>query len=394
MSRVYAHINPLMLSWAREQRGFELSIAAKKIGIDAAKLAACEALDDDSELTIPQLRKASTTYQRPMALFYLNEPPATPKQLPDFRRLPENIDAPLTPELRLEIRKIQEKRQAAEDLSEFGPDHDWSWIGSLSLDEDPEQVGINLRELLRIDSAAMRSWKRDYYSAFRGWRIAMEGAGALVFQISGIDLSEMRGFCIAANPYPAVVVNRKDAPQARIFSLIHEFCHIMLGESGLSDLCDASYLASDRASRIEQFCNQAAGAAMVPADLLLQSPEVRDHGRETHWAESDLRELSKRFCVSMEVVLRRLLILGQTSQRFYTDMRREWAERPKPVKPSGPVPEKGFEKVIRTQGPAYARLIIGALHSEAISAGSASEYLDMKMKHLPSLEQAVLAAKG
>ncbi|TQE98123.1 MAG: ImmA/IrrE family metallo-endopeptidase [Spiribacter salinus] len=394
MPRVFAHINPMMLVWAREQRGFDRITAAKKIGIAPEKLAACEDPADDAELTIPQLRNASKTYQRPMALFYLREPPPTPKKLPDFRRLPENIDSPLSPELRLEIRKIQEKRKAAVDLVDYGPQFDWSWVGSISLNDDPEEVGQNIRHLLGIDESLQRSRKKDHYAALRGWRIAMESVGALVFQISGIALEEMRGFCIAEEPYPALAVNRKDPPQARCFSVVHEFCHVMLGESGLSDLSDTAYLGSDRAGQIEQFCNHAAGAALVPADVLLDAPEVANHGRDSHWEESDLRDLARFFCVSVEAVLRRLLVLNRTSQSFYRSMRQEWAERPKPEKPSGPVPEKGYEKVIRTQGSAYARLILEALHGDAITAGSASEYLDMKMKHLPALEQAVLVGNG
>ena len=64
----------------------------------------------------------------------------------------------------------------------------------------------------------------------------LERVGVLVFQTGGVSLDEMRGFSISAEPFPVIVVNAKDSPRGRVFTLIHEFAHILTNRGGLCDL--------------------------------------------------------------------------------------------------------------------------------------------------------------
>lgn len=88
-SRVYADIDPALLRWARRTAGYDLPTAAAKLGQDARRLEAWEA--GEQRLTVPQLRKAAQVYRRPLAVFYLSEPPKGFSALRDFRRLPRGI---------------------------------------------------------------------------------------------------------------------------------------------------------------------------------------------------------------------------------------------------------------------------------------------------------------
>jgi hypothetical protein len=119
-NRVFADINPKMLAWARETRGYDLEVSARKIGISTELLSACEA--GAKKLSIPQLKKAATAYKRPLAIFYLDIVPPTPEPVPDLRRLPETLGNPLSPELKLQLRRIAQKRKTAAELMEFGPE--------------------------------------------------------------------------------------------------------------------------------------------------------------------------------------------------------------------------------------------------------------------------------
>ena len=114
MTTVKANIKPALLIWAREGLGFSLADAAKKLGVSEERLASWEA-DKDSP-TINQLRKMTEVYKRPLAVFFLPDPPAGFQVMKDFRRMPGTILGRHSPSLLLEIRRAQERRQLALDL--------------------------------------------------------------------------------------------------------------------------------------------------------------------------------------------------------------------------------------------------------------------------------------
>lgn len=375
--RVFARNNPDLLRWARETLGLSIDEAAERIGVSAEALQLAER--GEAALSVPQLRKAASLYKRPFALFFLPQVPEEPESPPDFRLLPEAFGQPLNPALLLAIRKVRHKRAAAVSLGDVDA-FDWSFIGSRRRPTDPEKQGNWVRKFLGIRGD--ETW-RDHYQAFRFWRERIESKGVLIFQISGIDVKEMRGFSFAGTPFPAIALNRKDAPRGRIFSLLHEFTHLLLGTSGLCDLHEGGHPKQAKHLALEQYCNHVAGAALVPASLLLVEA---DPHQSLSWDVKDLTRLAHRFMVSREVVLRRLLILGRTSQRFYRQMKDQWAKEGK-VKPAGEPRERIHEKVLRMQGQNYVQLVLDALHQDLITAPEASDYLDMKLKHLEKLEQ-------
>ncbi len=67
---VEALVNADMLRWARDSAGFDLDVAAKKIGVPSDKLFLWE--EGDSRPTIKQLFKLSNVYKRPANIFYLD----------------------------------------------------------------------------------------------------------------------------------------------------------------------------------------------------------------------------------------------------------------------------------------------------------------------------------
>ena len=59
--------------------------------------------------------------------------------------------------------------------------------------------------------------------------------------------------------------------------LLHEFAHLMVRVSGVSDLeTDAKRPPEDQ--RIEVFCNHVAAAALIPREALLSDPRVIAQG--------------------------------------------------------------------------------------------------------------------
>ena len=243
---VKAIVRPELLVWARESARLSPEAAARKTQVTEEKLRSWES--GESSPSIPQLRKLGKAYKRPLAVFYLPRPPRVFDALHDFRRLPEEALGTQSPELAFEIRRARARREIALDLyQELVGEEPKEFPGRAALDEDPEAVGLRLRELLGVARAEAPSW-RNHYDALNRWRGALEEAGVLVFQAEDVEVSQMRGFSLSEQLFPVVVVNIKDAVTARLFSMLHETAHLMLRE-GDSAICARELRTKTRAGR-------------------------------------------------------------------------------------------------------------------------------------------------
>ena len=111
---VEANVEPALLVWARASAGVEIEQAAKKAGVAPDRVLAWE--EGRERPTIVQLRNLATAYKRPLAVFYLPEPPKDFQALRDFRRLPGQVAGSQSPELRFEIRRAHDRREIALEL--------------------------------------------------------------------------------------------------------------------------------------------------------------------------------------------------------------------------------------------------------------------------------------
>lgn len=384
-----ASVEPSVLRWARESRGLSVDTAAQRIGVTSERLSAWEEPASEVHPTVNQLRNAARAYQRPLGVFFLPEPPAEDETVKDFRRISEPpYSAEQSPALRLELRLARERRQDAIELAElvgYAPPR----LGlRASLASPPDRVASRLRAMLRVSAEVQQRW-RDPRLAFNSWRDRIEALGVLVFQTGGdrthaVATSEARGFSISEHPFPTIVANGSDAPSARCFTLLHELTHIMLRTGGLCDFHDVN--SSNVVDRTEVYCNYVAGAALVPADELRAL--VRDRAPSAAWGADELEVLALTFSVSPEVILRRLLILGQTTQAFYE----RWREaRDQNRQAAGAGKKKGFltpaDKVIKRNGKLLPRLALQALDARRVTLASTSDILKAGPTHLERVRE-------
>jgi len=388
---VKAKVNRAVLIWARESAGMTQEQAARKIGkkFKVARIAAWESGDDRP--AINQLRELSRIYKRPMAVFYLPKPPRSFPVPHDFRRLPDIGPPAYSPELFAEIRLAQERRQTALRLYaelEEAPPH---FPLKATLEESIEAVAARAREAIGISIDEQVGWN-DKYLALRKWRQALESLGILVFQVSRIKPTEMRGFSIADEVLPIMAVNRSnhESPRARVFSFMHELTHLMLRSSSVCDFDDESPRAAIDL-QTEVFCNRVAAEILVPkAHFLSQSEIVAHPVRPREWLEETIAELSRRYGVSRLVIVRSLLTHGRANRAFYERKQteylarnREWIENQKP----------GFEnfgeKRVRLLGNAFTRLVLETYHNGRLTLSEAVGHLGIKVNYLPTVEQAL-----
>jgi len=375
-----------MLVWARKSAGLEPSILARKVGVTPDRLDAWER--GDAHPTVKQLRRFGRACKRPLAVFYLPEPPKDFSVMHDFRRTVDGMPLQLSPELLFEIRRAQQRRELCLDLHELIGEEPTAFSLRCSRGEDPERVGLRFREALGItyeDQAGWRTWRQ----AFNRWRSMLEDAGVLVFQARGVAVSEARAFSIADVPQPALVVNIKDSLAGRIFSMLHELAHIALRTSGLCDLSeDGGSSPEDR--RVEVFCNAVAGATVVPRARLLQDALVVRKGHTADWTEGDLRVIAARYRTSEEVVLRRLVVCGRAPATLYEARRQQFLERYRQLRERRP---RGFapphQMALSAAGKPFVRLVLNSYHQDRITASDVADILEVRLKHLDKIQAEV-----
>jgi Zn-dependent peptidase ImmA (M78 family) len=383
----HALITPELLAWARRTRGFEIAEAAVKLGIPSDRLAAWE--DGVEQPSIGQARKMAELYKRPLAVFFLSEPPKDFQPLRDFRRLSGLKEPPTqSSQLAREIRRAEQIREAAVSLldeDEFRQRPELP--GSPS--DPPEELASRVRALFDVTYQAQTSW-RDPFKALHTWRDAIELKGIFVTQAKGVEVDEMRAFSISDSPLPMIVLNSKDSATSRIFSLLHEFVHILMNLGGVCQWARAELLqAEDRA--IEVLCNHLSGAALVPANQLLSHPLVLSRPGMVRWSEEDLREVARNFSVSQEVILRRFLLLGRTTEDYYQEMREEFLRQYERLRESSTPPIVSYEKrIVNSLGKAYIELVLGSYYENRISLSAVSDYLGVRVKHIPSIETEIM----
>lgn len=392
MAVIKAQVKRDLLVWARDRAKISPEDAAKAAAVTVERLQGWEAGDDKP--TIGQLRSLAEKYKFPLAVFYLPEPPLDFAPLRDFRRLPDEPEKTLSPHLAYHIRAAHERRELAlELLQDMGePPRDLPL--KVAVDDDPEAIGHAIRDFLDIDQKAQQKSAKQ---AFDFWRKRLEEHGVLVFVVSGphrsVDLSEMRGFAIAKAELPTIVINGKDYSQGgKAFTLLHEFCHILLGESAISNgTGDYPYLKPDE-RRIERFCDAVAAAALMPRNVLMSFSEVANAGLH-QWSDDELRPIAQQLGVSREALLLRFVSLERATWAFYMGERPRFQEEYRQAalerkKNKKAVAIKRPVMLMSWNGRGFTRLVLRSYYGQRITLNDVAGYLGAKLKHIPPLEQA------
>lgn len=143
------------------------------------------------------------------------------------------------------------------------------FVGSARIGHGAKKVAASLRAELEI-SEEQQKLNKGPAGLFTLLRAAAERIGVYVLLLGDVgshhsDIGEdvFRGFALADDVAPIVVVNDNDAVAARAFTLMHELAHIWLGASGIS-----GPLHGMSENVIERFCNDVAGEFLLPPDAI------------------------------------------------------------------------------------------------------------------------------
>ncbi|MGV3593409.1 MAG: ImmA/IrrE family metallo-endopeptidase [Gammaproteobacteria bacterium] len=308
MAPIQAKINTDMLSWARERAQMSISALAEKMSIAEGKLAAWE--QGEKYPTFKQAKTFAAKTHIPFGYLYLATPPEETLPIPDLRTVggegPKRPSAELIDIVNIILRRQQWYREFMLDQKA----HKLRFIGKYDVNASVDVIVEDVRATLKAPAIVNRGSWEEYFTTLVS---KIEDIGILVMRQGDVghhsrplSVTEFRGFAISDDVAPVIFINQADAPNPRLFTLIHELAHVWLGTSGVSDA------RPDTKRREEILCNAVAAEFLVPGKEFLNywRSDVED------WT-ANIPELRNHFHVSGYVIARRALTLKKISLDAY-----------------------------------------------------------------------------
>jgi Zn-dependent peptidase ImmA (M78 family) len=332
--------------------------------------------------TIIQARKMADIYGRPFLEFFAKEIPDVPEinLVPDFRMHRDNS---IDHENRI-LREVQawgeSQRLNALDLFDINGENPPRVPEELkaTINDSPERSAETARRILQFPIQEQISLRaQDKLNLVKLIRAKLEAIGVLILKNSDLVKCNARGLCIYNEILPIIILG-KEAPNGSTFTLVHEFAHIILRQSAVSD---GVVQRRSQMNAIEAWCNRFAGAFLIPQLPLTQFfnpggtlPEINDEL---------LSKLASKFAVSRHAMLVRLVQLNMVNADYYWQVKRpQFIEEEKNQTTGGRSTYYG-SRYRNRNGDLYTGLVLEAWTNNRITNHNAAEFMGIKnLTHL------------
>jgi Zn-dependent peptidase ImmA (M78 family)/DNA-binding XRE family transcriptional regulator len=372
-------INPEIVKWAREVSGFSIEEIAKKIKTAKENYQKIEA--GIKSPTFKQLDLLANYFKRPVAVFFLQKPPEEPSLASSFRILPKT-EQEFSKELKLAIRKTRYYQSIANTL--------WKDLGMAtnpailkrSPNDNPIEVAKEERKKIGLSEQEQYKWQNPYI-AFNFWRENIELKNILVFQFK-FPVKDARGYSLMDKEPPVIAINSSDNILARIFTLFHEYAHILLG---ITEIYSGEEI--NLSKDVENWCDRFASEFLLPEESLKRDSDFQTYSRTRRLSAEILENLSKKFKVSKQAILTRIKTLDLIEYNVYikelSTLQKQHIEISKKV---------GFfispsQKCLQEKGPRFISSVLQAKERGVITTADTIEYLSVKLKHLDKIQEVI-----
>ena len=384
-------VTPSLLTWAREESGYDPARVAKRLNVKEERLLAWES--GERQPTLKQVENLARVLHRPLSLFFMPQPPQLPPLAAEHRRLPGVEPGHETPELRLAIRQMVTRRENTLNLMGELGDPIVEFTLSAHLRESPVDVGQRLRAATGVDVATQLAWP-DEYRTWAAWRAAIERLGVLVFQFGKVTLEEARGVALLRAPFPAVGVNGKEIPESKAYTLLHEVVHLMLaaGHEETSALKETRSQAEW--AKVERFAEIATSHALVPEAALKEIVLQLGLATGADWDIDQVRRVARRFKITPSATATRLRESGFMTWETYKSWQAAWNAYVLSLPPRRGGMATPAQKALNKAGRPFAQLVLEALSANRLTAVDAARYLDLKFEHFDKLREQLSVSPG
>lgn len=197
---------------------------------------------------------------------------------------------------------------------------------------------------------------RSAHKVYSSLRSFIEDQGVFVIHRSfGSD--EVAGIYtkVDTGPHTIVINSTKSSKARKLFTLAHEFAHVLLRASGASN-------PSILKNKIETFCNQFAAYLLAPDNLVKSA--IRKFGYEPSQNWDQIRLLANNLGVSQQCTVLRLVELDFFSSAQYGAWKKQFTGVVPPADTSDP-PQTGSgeDNTLASKRTLYGSALIGRLAS-------------------------------
>ncbi len=371
-------INIERLRWCMDDADISLERLAQEAGISEKALHGL--FEGNKGLTFNQTKKLAAYFGRGV-FFFLQEGKLPEERIhsTQFRTLTaQKPELPMT--LRRLIERVEKQRDNYLNLLDelrVGPTPFTPPVLTRNLHDDAEQI----REWLNLDET----------NDFESYRRAIEAQGVLVFRSNGYQgkwqipkNSPILGFSIHHAICPSIVVKKMRMEERQTFTLFHELSHLLLHVESMID--DVQDLLSEEGK--EREANELAGCILVP-DRFLNQIDFSGRPDDAVYISDWLRPYKRKWGVSVEVILRRLVDTGRVPRQSYQDYR-TWLDKQQTSDESGGTRQYRYREPLHIFGVKFVKTVFDSVYAENLTLSKACDYLDgIKIKDVHELERYV-----
>lgn len=271
--------------------------------------------------TFNQIEEASRATGIPLGYFFLNTPPKEDRTLLEYR----TVDSL---ELEKPSRNLLDTIHDMEQIQEWAKNQmvtdgfsELDFVGSMAGVTEVSAFVTQIRQVLDLP----RDWfifAKTPADSYRYLRSRISNAGVIVM-MNGIvgnnthrplEINEFRAFAIADEYAPLIFINSNDSINGKLFSLLHEFAHILIGKS---NFFNDRYSAHGHVNQIETICNATAAEILVPSDLFV---EKWNEAISENDVKTTITVLAKYFKCGITVIARKAMDHGYIMPQEYTQV--------------------------------------------------------------------------
>lgn len=377
MREKITNVNCDILKWARIRSGYSEEGIAKEFNKEKETIEDWEA--GIKAPTYIQLETLARKYGRPIAVFFLPEPPEE-ENIMDQPMLRSSEIEKLRPKIYRLYRQAFTRQLALEELYEiddFEGDKIFETIQT-KLNRSPIRLAKEVREYLDISVEDQISWN-DTQSALVRWRDKIQDKGIFVFK-EAFDDDQVDGFCLTHDMFPVIYLNNTNIESRQIFTLFHELAHILLGNNGItSDLVSKN-------KRDEVFCNKFSSEFLVPLK------HFTDHYATVEYSEKAVRDIANVYKVSLHVILLKFLQIEAISDTIYQQQLSKWRKEGKNKSKNSQSSGGGnyYYNQIMYLGQHFLTLAFKKHYEGKCSIDQLASYFNVKEKNIPKLEDSFI----